>query len=168
MTRKANRSDLSAGPMPFLGLGFGTGLAPWAPGTFGSLAAIPLILLLDMAGNWIYLAGTLAALIGGIPICGATAERLETHDHGAIVWDEIGGMLVTMLLVPATLINLIFGFILFRAFDILKPWPIRMIDRQVRGGLGIMLDDVIAGLFAALILFLLAQWGLFGLCAEIP
>lgn len=168
MTRKATTADLFAGPLPFLGLGFGSGLAPRAPGTFGTLAAVPLVFLMGLADNWIYLLVTVLAVIGGIVICEATARLLQVHDHGAIVWDEIAGLMVTFLLVPITTLNLILGFILFRLFDILKPWPIRQIDRQMSGGLGIMLDDVIAGLISAVILFLLEQSGLFGLCASIP
>lgn len=166
--RRVTRQDLFAGPLPFLGLGFGAGLAPRAPGTFGTLVAVPLVWLLDRAGSEIYLAITLAALVGGIGICGATARQLGVHDHGAIVWDEIAGLLVTLLFVPVTMLSLFLGFVLFRLFDILKPWPIRQVDRKVAGGLGIMLDDVLAGLFAGLVLFLLAQWGPLGLCARIP
>ena len=161
--RAATRTDLLANPWTFFGLGFGSGLVPWAPGTFGTLVAVPLCLLLDMAGIWIYIAATAAAIAVGVSICGATARQLQTHDHPAIVWDEIAGFLVTMLAVPLTPTNLIAGFLLFRIFDIVKPWPIRSVDRKVHGGLGIMLDDVLAGVFAAAALFLLAQAELFGL-----
>ena len=157
------RSDLLASPWTFLGLGFGTGLAPRAPGTFGTLAAVPICLLLDLGGKGLYLAGTLLVLLTGVAICGATAKHLDAHDHPAIVWDEIGGFLLAMVVVPASVANLLAGFVLFRLFDILKPWPIRLVDRRIHGGLGIMLDDVLAGVFAALTLLLLAQFELFGL-----
>lgn len=162
VNRPATRADLFSGAIPFLGLGFGTGLIPRAPGTFGTLAAIPLAVAAALAGQWAYLLVTLLAVTGGVVICEETARLLGAHDHAAIVWDEIAGFLVTMLLVPMTAVNVIAGFILFRLFDILKPWPIRRIDRQVGGGLGIILDDLVAGLFAALTLLLLVQTGLFG------
>jgi phosphatidylglycerophosphatase A len=166
--RAATRADLLASPWTFLGFGFGSGLAPRAPGTCGTLAAIPVCLLLKQGGSVVFLLATVLAVLGGIAICEASARRMETHDHPAIVWDEIAGFLVTMLAVPATPLNLLAGFLLFRLFDILKPWPIRAVDRRVHGGLGIMLDDVLAGGIAAVILFFMAQGNLFGLCASIP
>ncbi|PCH83954.1 MAG: phosphatidylglycerophosphatase A [Piscirickettsiaceae bacterium] len=91
----------------------------------------------------------------GIWICGKTANDMGVHDHGGIVWDEIAGYLLTMLWVPLTWMNIVLGFVLFRLFDILKPWPINLLDRHVKGGFGIMVDDIIAGLMAALCLFLI-------------
>lgn len=167
VNRPATREDLFSGAIPFLGLGFGVGLIPRAPGTFGTLAAVPLAAAAALAGQWVYLLLTLLAVVGGVVICGETARLLDSHDHAAIVWDEIAGFLVTMLFVPVTVATVITGFVLFRFFDILKPWPIGRIDRQVGGGLGIMLDDLIAGLLAALALLLLAQAGWFGPYAEI-
>ena len=167
MNRPATRADLFSGAIPFLGLGFGAGLMPRAPGTVGTLAAVPLVAAASLAGHWVYMLVTLLAVAGGVVICGETARLLGAHDHAAIVWDEIAGFLVTMLFVPVSAVNVIAGFILFRLFDILKPWPIRRIDRQVGGGLGIILDDLIAGLFAGLTLLLLVQAGLFGPVAEI-
>ena len=95
---------------------------------------------------WAYLAVTLAAVLAGIGICGWSARRLGVHDHPGIVWDEIAGYLVTMIAAPGGPAWILLGFLLFRLFDILKPWPIRWLDRSVGGGLGIMLDDVAAGL----------------------
>ena len=89
----------------------------------------------------------------GITICGKAAQFLKVHDHGGIVWDEIGGMFITLILVPITASNLLIGFVLFRFFDILKPYPISWLDKNVDGGLGIMIDDVLAGIFAALCLY---------------
>lgn len=137
-------------PIHFLALGFGSGLLPKAPGTFGTLAAIPLYLLLSPSSMSIYLAVVIVMSIAGIYICGKAAEDAGVHDHGAIVWDEIVGFLITMFLVPLSWQSVVVGFVLFRIFDIFKPWPISFIDKNVHGGLGIMLDDIIAG-FAALV-----------------
>jgi phosphatidylglycerophosphatase A len=96
------------------------------------------------------LGATIMAIVAGIWICGESARRLGVHDHPAIVWDEIAGMMITMLAVPDAWWGAPLAFALFRLFDIAKPWPIREIDHGLRGGAGIMLDDVLAGLFAAL------------------
>ncbi|MFB2659405.1 phosphatidylglycerophosphatase A family protein [Shewanella mangrovisoli] len=135
-------------PIHFLALGFGSGLAAKAPGTFGTLAAVPLYLLLaQLPLSW-YLAVTLVCVLAGIYICDKAAKDMGVHDHGAIVWDEVAGLLITMIAAPAGLLWLIVGFVLFRLFDIIKPWPIRWLDAKVEGGFGIMIDDVLAGIFA--------------------
>jgi phosphatidylglycerophosphatase A len=139
-------------PSCFLALGFGSGLLPVAPGTAGTLAAIPLYLLLQDLSLGAYLALVLVSVFGGILVCGYTAARLGVHDHPAIVWDEIVGYLITMTAAPAGWLWVAAGFVLFRLFDILKPWPIGWFDRRVHGGTGIMLDDVIAGVFAGALL----------------
>jgi phosphatidylglycerophosphatase A len=144
-------------PSCFLALGFGSGLLPVAPGTAGTLAAIPLYLLLQDLSLGAYLALVLVAVFGGILVCGYTATRLGVHDHPAIVWDEIVGYLITMTAAPADWLWVAAGFVLFRLFDILKPWPIGWFDRRVHGGTGIMLDDVIAGVFAAVMLQVLVS-----------
>jgi phosphatidylglycerophosphatase A len=145
-------------PLDLLALGFGSGLLPAAPGTAGTVVAIPVYLLLQpLASPW-YLAVTVLLFGAGIPICAHTAARLGVHDHPGIVWDEIVGYLVTMTLAPSGWLWIAIGFVLFRLFDVLKPWPIRWCDRRVHGGFGIMLDDLIAGLFAAAILQLLAVY----------
>ncbi len=143
-----NPKQILLHPVHFLSLGFGSGLAPKAPGTFGTLAAIPLYLLLAPLPLTIYLGIVLLICIVGIPLCGKTAAALGVHDHPAIVWDEIAGLLITMIAAPTTWIWLVTGFALFRFFDILKPWPIGLIDAQVSGGLGIMLDDIVAGIMS--------------------
>ncbi len=145
-------------PVLFLAFGFGSGLAKKAPGTFGTVAAIPLYLLLIQFDNlWIYSIFTIIASIVGIWLCGIAADKLGEHDFGGIVWDEIAGLLITLWWVPFTWQNLLLGFILFRAFDIVKPWPIRWLDRHVEGGFGIMLDDIVAGVFAGgLLMWLLS------------
>lgn len=145
-------------PWCFLGFGFGSGLAPVAPGTFGTLAGIPLYLLMASWPLPLYGATTLGLFLLGIMICQRSEQRLGVSDHGGIVWDEIVGYLVTMTAVPASWQTIALGFALFRLFDILKPWPIRWLDRHVHGGLGVMLDDAAAGLFAALCLHATILW----------
>lgn len=136
-------------PIHFLAFGLGSGLAPKAPGTFGTLAAIPLYLVMAQWSLVTYLGVVLLALLAGIWICGESARRLGAHDYGGIVWDEFVGFWITMIAAPTTgWLWIIVGFVFFRAFDILKPWPIKLIDAKVQGGLGIMLDDVLAGIMA--------------------
>lgn len=149
-----NRAPASVwrNPIHFLAFGLGSGAAPKAPGTFGTLAAVPLWYLMAQTSLPVYLVLTLAAFVIGIWLCGRTSRDLGVHDHGGIVWDEFVGYWITMIAVPADWIWALLGFILFRLFDIWKPWPIRPVDRRVHGGLGIMLDDVLAGVFAALVL----------------
>lgn len=141
-------------PVHCLAFGFGLGLSPRAPGTVGTLAALPLILVSAAWPFWAQLALVAVVTVAGVWICGVSAARLGSHDHPGIVWDEIAGWLLTMLLVPLNPATLVAGFLLFRLFDIVKPWPIAWLDQKVAGGLGIMLDDVIAGIMAALSLYL--------------
>jgi phosphatidylglycerophosphatase A len=148
-------------PIHLLALGFGSGLSPRAPGTVGTLLAVPLIMFIGSFG-WNALA-IAAALMGvsGVYICGNSAKKMGLHDHPGIVWDEFTGFAIAMLGAP--LISwqwLVIGFALFRFFDIVKPWPIREADHSLRGGLGIMLDDMIAGLFAGAIMYGLNVAGL--------
>lgn len=142
-------------PIHFLALGFGSGLSPKAPGTFGTLAAVPVFLLFSLFTPALYAITVLIVCITGIYICGKTAEDVGVHDHGAIVWDEIAGYLITMFLIPISWQSLVIGFILFRIFDILKPWPISYIDKHIHGGFGIMFDDVIAGVMALVCMHLI-------------
>jgi phosphatidylglycerophosphatase A len=139
-------------PVHFLAFGFGTGLAPIAPGTFGSLPGVLLAWLLLNAGLATQLSVAAALIVSGVWICGESARRIGVHDHGGIVWDEITAMYITLLVVPATLPAWILAFVAFRAADIVKPWPIRDLDHRLRGGLGIMLDDLVAALYAAILL----------------
>lgn len=139
-------------PIHFLALGFGSGLAAKAPGTFGTLAAIPLyLLMMPLSLPW-YIGLTLLSVIAGFYICDKASKDMGVHDHGAIVWDEVAGLLITMIAAPAGIMWLVIGFALFRFFDILKPWPIRWLDVKVHGGFGIMIDDVLAGIFALICL----------------
>ncbi|VAW56186.1 Phosphatidylglycerophosphatase A [hydrothermal vent metagenome] len=139
-------------PLHFISVGFGTGLMPKAPGTFGTLAAIPLYFAMSDLSLWSYLLITALVTVAGIYLCAYTSNALGVHDHGGIVIDEIAGYLITMIAVPFDWLWMIVGFLLFRFFDILKPWPISWIDKHVHGGLGIMLDDVLAGVFSLICL----------------
>ena len=145
-------ASLLLNPVHLLSLGFGSGLSPKMPGTMGSIVGIGLFLLLPELDWNIYLLIVVVALILGIYLCAETARALKVHDHPAIVWDEIVGIFITLFMVPKEWLWLALGFILFRLFDIVKPWPISIADKCIKGGLGIMLDDVIAGLFSLLII----------------
>lgn len=140
-------------PIHFCALGFGAGLSPWAPGTAGTLIAVPIVIWLGSYGSHIHSAATVLLCLVGIFLCDASAKRLGVHDHPGIVWDEIAGFSITMLAVPHTWYWLLAGFVVFRFLDIVKPWPIREADHRLRGGLGIMLDDMMAGAFGACLLY---------------
>lgn len=142
-------------PVHFLALGFGSGLLPKAPGTYGTLAAIPLFLLMAELSPISYGIAVLFSCIIGVYLCGKTAEDVGVHDHGAIVWDEFAGFFITMFMIPVSWQSILVGFILFRFFDIIKPWPISLADKKLTGGFGIMFDDILAGLFALVIMHLL-------------
>ncbi len=141
-------------PVHLLALGFGSGLFPKAPGTAGTLVAVPAAWLLLSWPLPAKLAVVAALFVAGVWICGESARRLGEHDHPAIVWDEIVGLLATCLFLPADPRWLLLAFVLFRFFDIVKPWPIRDLDHRLGGGIGIMLDDIVAAAFAAFCLFL--------------
>ena len=139
-------------PVHFLALGAGAGLAPRAPGTAGSLLALPFAwLLLEWPLAW-RIAVVAAVCVAGVAICGASARKLGVHDHPAIVFDEIAGLLATSLVLDSRPAMLFLAFVLFRIFDIAKPWPIRDADHRLRGGMGIMLDDLMAAAYAAVCL----------------
>ncbi|MGD8907936.1 MAG: phosphatidylglycerophosphatase A [Chromatiales bacterium] len=150
------RPDLR-NPLHLLAFGFGSGLAPKAPGTFGTLVALPLYLLIEGLPLPVYLALVLAGFLLGIWICGRTSRDLGVHDHSGIVWDEIIGYLLTMTFAPTGWKWVLVGFLMFRLFDILKPWPIRWFDRQVPGGFGIMFDDLLAALYAGAVIWLIQR-----------
>lgn len=139
-------------PIHCLAFGFGSGLAPKAPGTFGTLMAVPLYLVLSQCSPLIYALIVLIAFIVGVYLCGKTADDLGVHDHPGIVWDEFVGFWITMFAAPAGILWLIAGFALFRLFDIWKPWPIKILDHRIESGFGIMIDDVLAGIYALAIL----------------
>jgi phosphatidylglycerophosphatase A len=153
-------TQLLRSPTLLLAFGFGSGLSPKAPGTMGTLAAIPLWWLLAQLPLTSYLIVVLIAAVVGITICGRAADQMGVHDHGGIVWDEFVGFWIAMAALPITWQSVILGFVLFRLFDILKPWPISWLDKKVSGGFGIMIDDVIAGLAAAAVIYFLGYFGL--------
>ncbi|MFV2058086.1 MAG: phosphatidylglycerophosphatase A [Thiohalomonadales bacterium] len=133
-------------PIHFLSLGFGSGLSPIIPGTMGTLAAIPIYLLMAPLSLPFYIGLVVLMALLGFWFCGYTADALGVPDHGGIVWDEIVGYLITMAALPSGWLWIFLGFIVFRILDILKPWPISWVDRNMKGGVGIMLDDILAGL----------------------
>jgi phosphatidylglycerophosphatase A len=153
-------AQLLRSPTLLLAFGFGSGLSPKAPGTMGTLAAIPLWWLLAQLPLTSYLIVVSIAAVVGIAICGRAADQMGVHDHGGIVWDEFVGFWIAMAALPITWQSVVLGFVLFRVFDILKPWPISWLDKKVSGGFGIMIDDVIAGLAAAVVIYFLGYFGL--------
>lgn len=160
MDRHIRKRVSLANPIHFLALGFGSGLAPKAPGTFGTVAAVPLVCLLAYSTTLTgYLLVTLIASVIGIWLCGKTAKDMMVHDDSSIVWDEIAGLLITMIAVPLSWQTLLLGFVLFRIFDILKPWPISYLDARVHGGFGIMIDDILAGFFALILMHITLYFG---------
>lgn len=149
-------AEIWRNPVHFLALGFGSGCAPKAPGTWGTLVAAPLCWLLQTLALFPYFLVTGTGFLIGVWLCDRTTRDLEVHDHPSIVWDEIIGYWITMIAAPPGWQWLVIGFVLFRLFDILKPWPIRMVDKRIGGGFGIMFDDVLAALYAWLVLQSLA------------
>jgi len=148
MSRNHAPCSVWRNPIHFLAFGFGSGAMPFAPGTFGTLAALPIYLLMLPLNLWAYLAVVLVMTSLGVWLCHVTSRDLGVHDHGGIVWDEIVGYLITMIAAPPGWQWIVAGFVLFRFFDIIKPWPIGWVDQRVQGGLGIMLDDVLAAILA--------------------
>jgi phosphatidylglycerophosphatase A len=132
----------------FLAFGFGAGKAPVAPGTFGTLVGIAAYLLLQPLSALSYAVTVLALFALGVWLCQVTEQDLKVHDHPGIVWDEIVGYLITMFMAPAGWVWIAVGFLLFRLFDIWKPFPIRQLERRIQGGFGNMLDDALAGLYS--------------------
>ncbi|WP_044363793.1 phosphatidylglycerophosphatase A [Vibrio fluvialis] len=163
MTNPKSRLSMT-NPWHLLATGFGSGLSPVVPGTMGTLASVPFYLLLAQLPLTLYIVVVIAASLIGIKICQVTSDDMQVHDHGSIVWDEFAGFWITMLIVPALQLPvfewkwLLAGFVLFRFFDMVKPWPIGWLDKRVHGGLGIMLDDLVAGVMSALALALVGYW----------
>ncbi len=142
-------------PIHLLAFGLGSGLARKAPGTFGTLAALPFwCFLLQGVPTLPYIGVLVAGFALGVVLCEITSRDMGVHDHGGIVWDEWIGMWITLLWLPlgnglwADIAWVAYAFVAFRFFDILKPWPIKWLDAKVHGGFGIMIDDVLAGIFA--------------------
>jgi phosphatidylglycerophosphatase A len=141
--------DLLKSPVLLLAFGFGSGLSPKAPGTVGSLLGLALWFFLVQLSLPFYLLLVAICALVGVYICDAASKRLGVHDHGGIVWDEFVGLWIGMAGLPVSWASLLLGFGLFRLFDIWKPWPIKWIDKNISGGLGIMLDDIAAGVATA-------------------
>ena len=145
-------------PAGFLACGFGSGLAPSAPGTAGSIAAIPLALLLSVVPLGWRLAAVVAGFMLGLWLAKAAESALGKADHGAVVWDEIVGFALAVLLLPPSWTSWTLAFLCFRALDILKPWPIGWLDRNLKGGWGVMMDDLVAGGATLAIVMILEIW----------
>ena len=145
-------------PIHLLAFGFGSGLVPKAPGTAGTLFAIIPWLWFNQLSLVYYILLVFILTIAGIYICGKSSRDLGVHDHSGIVWDEFCGLWITMIAVPTGWQWLVAGFVLFRFFDIVKPWPINLLDKHVPGGFGIMVDDIIAAVYSWLILQLLVYF----------
>lgn len=151
------RRTLLSHPAGWIATALGAGLSPKAPGTAGSLVALLpwWFLLRGLPVGW-YLAVLAAGFVLGVWACSVCDRRLGMHDQGALVWDEVIGMWITLIAAPTPWWWMWVGFALFRLFDIWKPWPVRLADRRVRGGLGVMLDDVVAGVYALIVLQVIA------------
>ncbi|MGB5395508.1 MAG: phosphatidylglycerophosphatase A [Gammaproteobacteria bacterium] len=145
-------------PLVLLALGFGSGLAPKAPGTAGTLVAIPLYWSMRTLDSQLYALIVAVLFVIGVGLCAYAAKRLGVHDHPGIVFDEIVGFLIALFAVPFDWGMVVAGFILFRLFDALKPWPISWFDKNLHGGFGIMFDDVLAGIAAAAVLHAWLFW----------
>ncbi|PLW68656.1 phosphatidylglycerophosphatase A family protein [Pseudohalioglobus lutimaris] len=145
-------------PAQFFAFGFGSGLAPRAPGTFGTLAAVPFYVLLAQLGPGLYSVALLITFVFGVWVCEAASRQLQVHDHPGIVWDEFVGYWITMFALPPDWVWILAGFVAFRVFDIVKPWPIGALDKRVGGGMGIMIDDVVAGAMACALLHSIRWW----------
>jgi phosphatidylglycerophosphatase A len=152
MEKTQLRRKVLRDPVNLLAFGLGTGLTPVAPGTAGSLVGLALAWSTLDSPIAVRLLVAIALIVSGIWICGESARRIAVHDHPGIVWDEIAGIYLALLVAPPSIWAWALGFGLFRLFDIWKPWPIRDLDHRLKGGLGIMLDDLVAALYTALIL----------------
>ena len=145
-------------PRHWLAFGLGSGLARFAPGTFGTLVAIPLYLLLAHLPPLPYALAVVAAFGAGVWLCETVSRDLGVHDHGGIVWDEFVGMWITLMALPTLDWQWVAaGFVIFRIFDMWKPWPIRWFDRNIHGGMGIMVDDIVAGVISAGVLYVIGH-----------
>ncbi len=155
MSKQPSVKTVLTNPIHFLAFGFGSGLSPKAPGTIGTMVAIPIYILFSYLTLVSYVILLIILIILSFYVAGKSAQLLGVHDHGGIVIDEICGYLVTMMLAPVTWQAIIAGFILFRIFDIFKPWPIKFLDQRIAGGIGIVVDDLMAGIYALLSLQLI-------------
>jgi phosphatidylglycerophosphatase A len=139
-------------PLNWFAIGFGSGLSPFMPGTCGTIVAIPIFILLSKLSLPLYSIILAVMILFGFWVCGLVERQLKINDPAMAVWDEIVGYLLTMLAMPATWFAIVLGFILFRIFDIWKPWPISWVNDNLHGGFGIVVDDLLAGICAWIIL----------------
>jgi phosphatidylglycerophosphatase A len=146
-------------PAHLLAFGFGSGLSPVAPGTFGTLVAFPLYWMLSGVPGWAYLVIVAFFFVAGIGFCDAAGKSLGVADHGGIVWDEIVAMLLVLHFAPRTLVGFAAAFLLFRLFDIWKPFPIRWCDQHLKNGFGVMFDDLLAAVYAIICLMVIFSHG---------
>ncbi|QZA79077.1 phosphatidylglycerophosphatase A [Deefgea tanakiae] len=154
-----NARFLFSHPAHFIALGFGSGLAKVAPGTWGTIAALPLFALLQMGFSNLTIAlFCIPAFALGVWASEVTGRALGVSDYGGIVIDEIVAMWLVLCVAPASIAGWVLAFVLFRLFDVLKPWPIRWLDQYVKGGFGVMIDDILAAVFAIIPLVLLAPY----------
>jgi len=150
---RPNWRFLLSRPAHLVAFGFGAGLAPFAPGTFGTLLAFPLYWLFNPHVGTVEFLALLLVLFGlGVWACEVTGRALGVADHGGMVWDETVAFLLVLFFTPATLLWQAWAFLLFRLFDILKPPPIRHFDRALKSGFGVMLDDLMAAFYALIVL----------------
>lgn len=158
MTQQTDQAKLRAvttgSVTGFLAMGFFSGLSPKAPGTAGSALALALMWPMMQLPFVVLIAFVLASAVLGVFICQDAAKRLGVHDHSAIVWDEFVGMWLVLLWVPQTITMWIVAFVFFRFFDVVKPWPIGWMDRRLSGGVGIMVDDLMAAFYAIVVIHL--------------
>ena len=152
MDPKQGRPPRPRSALHWIAFGAGAGLVARAPGTAGTVVAVPIYLAIASQPVAVYLLVVALVTAAGVRICERTARELGVHDHPGIVLDEIAGFLITMIALPLDWRWIVAGFVAFRLFDIAKPWPISLADRRVGGGLGIMLDDVMAGAIACAVL----------------
>lgn len=142
-------------PIYFFAFGFGSGAMPFAPGTFGTLMAIPFYLLLQPLPLWAYLIFVIGFCALSMWACERVSRDINIHDHPGMCIDEFAGFFVTMINAPSGWQWILLGFLLFRLFDIWKPWPINILDKKVHGGVGMVLDDIVAGIFAMAVMMIL-------------
>ncbi len=156
MARRPTLAFVLSHPAHFLAFGFGVGIAPFAPGTLGTLLGFPLYYgLAALLPVEAVLASIAVCFVAGIWFCDVTGRNLGVHDHGGMVWDEIAAFMLILFFIPAQPLWQAFAFLLFRLFDILKPPPIRNLDRRIQNGFGVMLDDLVAAFYT---LLCLAVW----------
>ena len=162
ISKQIKRNQLPTGywrnPIHFIACGFGTGASPYAPGTVGTLAGVLLYLPLSQLSLIPYLIVVVVGFGIGVWLCEVTSRDFGEQDHSGIVWDEVVGYWITMTAVPFDWGWVLMGFLLFRLFDVLKPWPIRRLDQSIKGGFGVMIDDVLAGIYAWLVLMFLVKF----------